>query len=121
MSASQLPAMQATALHAVACLQTYEEHVRQLVAGWLDMDLYQTVSAEIDNVKTCCSLLPGLAVPIAALLITHPQLVHCLWRNSQPGRQGGLSECDGRLRDHLNSIHVLSRKCLRIAGHPALH
>lgn len=116
MSASQLPAVQATALHAVACLQGYEEHVRQLVASWLDMDLYQTVSAEVDAVKSACCLLPGLAVPTAGLLVSHAELVHCLWRASQPDSKVGAGECERQLQEHLRIVHDLSRKCLRVAG-----
>lgn len=116
MSASQLPAVQATALHAVACLQLYEEHMRQLVASWLDMDLYQSVSAEVDSVRASCALLPGLAIPTAALLVSHADLVHCLWRNSQPGSRAALAECETKLQEHLANIHSLSRKCLRAGG-----
>src|SRR3954469_19670053 len=116
MSATQLPVAQATALHAVACLQHYEERVHRLVESWLDMDVYQSVSAEVDAVKSSCALLPGLSVPIADLLVTHAELVHCLWRASQPDRTAGTDDCEAYLREHLASIHALSRKCLRVAG-----
>ncbi|NML47216.1 hypothetical protein HHL11_25945 [Ramlibacter sp. G-1-2-2] len=118
MSASQLPAVQATALQAVARLQLYEEHLRQLVGSWLDMELYQSVSAEVDNIRASCAILPGLAIPIAALVVSHADLVHCLWRNSQPGSSAGIAECDTELQEHLGNIHSLSRKCLRAAGRP---
>ena len=115
MSGSGAQALQATARHLMMALESYEPHVRDLVAGWLDMDLYLTVSAEIDDLKLCCSTLPELSVPWVSLLISHAELVHCLWRNSQPAPPRP-SEVERRLNEHLESVHWLRARARRIAG-----
>ena len=115
MSGSDAQAVQGTARHLMAALESYEPHVRELVAGWLDMDLYMAVSAEIDELKLFCSALPELSVPWVSLLISHAELVYCLWRNSQsaPLRP---PEVERRLNEHLECVHWLRARARRIAG-----
>lgn len=109
MSASHHPVMRATALQAVAALARYERHVRRLAATWLDMELYQTVSEELDEIRKCCDVLPQVMLPWTALLISHSDLIHALWRS-----QGGTGEDARRqLQDHLACIDALARRCLR--------
>lgn len=116
MSGSDSQAIEATARHLMAALDDYERDARALVACWLDMDLYAVVSAEIDQLKLCCSTLPNLSVPWVSLLISHAELVHCLWRSSQP-RPPGPEEVQRRLAEHLACVHWLHARAERIVSH----
>lgn len=118
MSASHFPVMRALAVQAATSLARYERHVRKLAATWLDMELYATVSGEIDEIQRCCSALAEVSGPRTALLISHAELVHVLWRSTQRGRVVGRDEVDKRLREHLACIDMLARNCLGIAGRP---
>ena len=115
MTAGECSAMQATAGDVEASLAAYERHVRQLVYTWLDMDLYQLVSAEIDALRKACAGFPQLSVPWVELLVSHAELVHCLWRSSQPTRRPAQGELQQRLQEHLRCIAVLGQQ-LRLAG-----
>lgn len=115
MSGSDPQAIEATARHLVAALEEYERDARALVATWLDMDLYTTVSAEIDELKLCCSALPNLSVPWVSLLISHAELVHCLWRSTQP-RPPQPDEVERRLEEHLECVRWLHARAERIVG-----
>ncbi|HEX7891847.1 MAG TPA: hypothetical protein VF522_21045 [Ramlibacter sp.] len=117
MSVNDSQAVQATARHLVVALESYEPHVRELVSGWLDMELYLTVSAEVDDLKLCCSTLPELSVPWVSLLISHAELVHCLWRSSQPVPPRRY-EVERRLDEHLESVRWLRARAKMIAGAP---
>ena len=116
MSASECQVMQATALEVVTSLSAYERHVRQLVSTWLDMDLYQLVSDEIDTIRHACAALPELSVPWVALLVSHAELVHCLWRSGQPSQRPTQRELHERLDDHLLCIAALAERSKRIAA-----
>lgn len=115
MSGSDSQAIEAAARHLLAALDDYERDARALVAGWLDMDLYATVSARIDEIKLCCAVLPQLSVPWVSLLISHAELVHCLWRSSQP-RPPLRDEVQQHLEEHLQCVHRLHAGAERIVG-----
>jgi hypothetical protein len=117
MSGSDSQAIEAAARQLVAALEDYERDARALVATWLDMDLYATVSARVDELKLCCCALPNLSVPWVSLLISHAELVHCLWRSSQPSppRRG---EVQQRLEEHLACVRRLHAGAERIASRP---
>ena len=98
-----------------AALDMYERHVHKLVDTWLDMDLYLVVSGEIDAIKLRCAPLPELSVPWIALLISHAELVHCLWRRSQSSPRSETDETQQRLAEHLHSIQLLAARCRTLA------
>jgi hypothetical protein len=109
LSASQRRAIQAIAFELVAALENYEEAADQLVATWLDMELYQSVSRQVDHMKTLCASLPQLAVPWVGLLISHSELVHCLWKCGEtflPSKD--FEECRAR---HSRAIVALRERC----------
>lgn len=115
MSISHFPVIGASARETVAALARYERHVRRLAATWLDMDLYQTVSQEIDEIKGFCALVPQLALPWAALLVSHADLVHALWRAGAHGGPTDSPQVERKLQDHLACVDSLARRCLRVA------
>lgn len=118
MSGSDSHAIEATALHLLAALDDYERDARALVESWLDMDLYALVSAEIDELKLCCSTLPNLTVPWVSLLISHAELVHCLWRSTQP-LPPGRDEVERCLAEHLECVRWLHAHAERIVSRTA--
>jgi hypothetical protein len=115
MAESECQATQAAATEVEAALDVYERHVRRLVLTWLDMDLYRTVSAEIDDLRSCCTALPELSTAWVALLISHADLVHCLWRSSQPGERVSREELQRRLDEHLDCIQALGDRSHQLA------
>ena len=115
MTGSECQATQAAALEVEAALEAYETHVRRLVHSWLDMDLYRHVSAEIDEIRSFCMLLPELSIPWVALLVSHAELVHCLWRSDQPGQRVTPRDLQSRLEDHVQCIRRLAESSRRLA------
>jgi hypothetical protein len=116
MSPTDLTGIRAQALQAAATLARYERHVRRLAATWLDMDVYRTVSAEIDAIGQHCLPLPGVAYPWAALLTSHADLVHALLAAGARPHDGskGAPTRDA-LHRHLACIDTLARRCLQVA------
>lgn len=115
MSECECQATQAAAHELEAWLAEYEAHVRQLVVTWLDMDLYHTVSAEIDEIRNVCAAAPELSAPWVDLLVSHAELVYCLWRRGQPEQRPGSGEVRQHLREHLRCIARLAERCRRLA------
>lgn len=116
MSARLSPLLGATALQASAVLARYEQHVRQLASSWLDMELYEVVSSELDEIKVYTASLPRIAVPWAALLTSHAELIHALWSSEQAGGRDGRSQVELHLQEHLDCIDSLARRCRQIAA-----
>jgi len=80
MSASQASALDEISFQLAATLDTYDHDVAKMVETWLDMELYRTVSDEIEEIRRYSAALPQLSVPWVELLIAHGELVHSLWR-----------------------------------------
>ena len=112
MSAGDFDALRSVPLQAANALARYERHVRKLAATWLDMELYSTVSDEVDVIRRYCGSFPELSVAATALLISHAELVHALWRHGE--RPEGEDDVAARLQDHLACIDTLARRCLRL-------
>lgn len=124
MSADDRPIMTASARQIVRALARYERHVRRLAGTWLDMDLYNTVSEEIDDVRAICGLVPQLALASAGLLVSHADLVHALWRSGETGGAGLAPEVAAKLQEHLACIDGVARHALRLSettAPPAMH
>jgi hypothetical protein len=110
MSAPQRRAIEAIAFELAAAVKNYEKDTVQLVATWLDMELYQSVSRQVDHMRMLCASLPQLAVPWVNMLISHTELVHCLWKcgeRSAPSAE--LDECHSR---HTSAIVMLRERCV---------
>lgn len=115
MTGSECQSMHAAATEVEAALDVYEHDVRKLVLTWLDMDLYHEVSAEIDAVRAACARMPELATSWVALLVSHADLVHCLWRSSQPGERVSREELQRRLEEHVDCLRELADRSRRLA------
>lgn len=121
MSAVQREAAQASALRVVAALETYEQQVRRLAAEWLDIELYHSASAEIERIRAACAKLPQVSVAWVDLLISHAELVHCLWRSGQPQGASAAALVQQRLHEHLASIAALAERCRMLVDNAAEH
>jgi hypothetical protein len=110
MSAPQRRAMEAIAFELAAAVENYEKATDQLVATWLDMDLYQSVSRQVDHMRMLSASLPQLAVPWVNLLISHTEFVHCLWKCGQKAAPSG--ELEGCRSRHSAAVDLLRERCL---------
>lgn len=118
MSASQQAVQRVTAMKIAAALRSYERHIVRLVPSWLDVDLYQTASVEIDQVRAWCGTLPGVSVPWIALLISHADLMLSLWNSAGHPPGACNDEIQQRLAEHVACIHALAHRCQQLAGVP---
>ena len=114
--------LEQAALHRLAAaLEQYENQCTEVVRTWLDMDLYAGVSALVDQMRPCCACLPRLSVPWTVFLISHSELVFCLWRaGSGNSRDPEVQACAG---DHYVTLRNLRQSCARVCegmqGRPA--
>jgi hypothetical protein len=109
MSASQHRIFGAIALELAAAVEEYARASDQLVATWLDMELYQAVSRQVDHMRMLCASLPEVSLPWVEVLIAHTELVHCLWKHADkavPGEE--LARCRAQ---HVAAVHALREKC----------
>jgi hypothetical protein len=105
------------ASEALAALERYQLHVTRLAGNWLDMDLYHSVSADIEQVRRSCHGVPHLAGPWVNLLIAHAELMHALWRGSRPGGSGEQrQELLARTRAACLSLQDVCMQLLKAAG-----
>lgn len=112
MSAGDFQALRSVPLEVANALARYERHVRKLATTWLDMELYATVSEEVDVIRRYCAGFPDLSLAATALLISHAELIHALWRRGE--HPEGDNDVAVRLQDHLACIDTLARRCLRL-------
>jgi hypothetical protein len=106
------------AFQLVAALENYDQNVGRMVDTWLDMELYRTVSAEVETIRMYSSALPQLSVHWVELLIAHAELVHCLWKMQYatgPSERDHLVTLRGR---HTEAAASLRRRCLRLLAQP---
>lgn len=119
MAKSHCVELDAIAVQLLSALGEYADGVAQLVQGWSaepDMEHYARVSRQIDGIRDLCSLLPLVTVQWAAILISHAELMHALWRVSQsPASEPPPEE---RLEHHRAALASLQCKCRRMILHP---
>lgn len=103
----------AIAFQLAAALERYEEQSAEMVRTWLDMDLYAQVSGLVDEMRLHCASLSRLSVPWVAFLISHSELVFCLWRlGSRPA--GGCPEVQACVGRHSAALRDLRQCCVRL-------
>lgn len=107
---------EAIALQLLTALETYETDVLQLCRTWLDMEQYQRVSEEIDELRMYAAALPRLSGPWVEVLISHAELVHAMWKAARAGSGADAAATEVLLADHLRVIRQLDRAARRSRG-----
>ena len=115
MSAFYTSAQDAITFQLADALETYGADMDRLVDTWLDMELYRQVSDEIEEIRLLAASASTLGVPWVELLISHAELIHCLWRNKFAAGDPRLNEL--RVR-HAEAVATLRRHCLRLLTRP---
>jgi hypothetical protein len=121
MSAFQSPALDAVAFQLAAALDRYDQSVQRMVDTWLDMDMYRSVSDQVEEIRRYSACLPELSVPWVELLIAHSELVHSLWRLRFQADQGHRARLDEVRARHTACIESLKARCLRLLSRSELH
>jgi hypothetical protein len=100
---------QEIAAQLAAALKQYDRRCTEMVRTWLDMELYTEVSATVDEMRAHCEGVSRLSVPWVAFLISHSELVFCLWREGS-----GNSRCpdvQACVRSHSVALRHLRQCC----------
>ena len=119
MSASQAPAVDAIAFQLAAALEKYGQDVDMLVDSWLDMDLYDRVGVQVEQIRMFSGAVPQLSVQWAELLIAHAELVHFLWRLRFPEDARDRARLEEVRQRHAACIVSLRTRCLRLIARSA--
>ena len=115
MPATKFSSSREAAQAALATLEPYARDVRHLVASWLDADLYQRVGHQMERLRHDFAALPELSAPWVELLISHAELVHCLWRSAHLPADEGAKARGAQLAAHLERVDATLRRCMAIA------
>jgi hypothetical protein len=111
MSVSQAPALSAIAFQLAAALDAYEQDVELLVHGPLDLEMYQRVSRQMDQMRQYAAALPTVSVAWVEVLIRHFELTQGLW-SIQAGKDAAdLPRLQSRLQD---AVRRLSNHCTQL-------
>jgi len=105
---------EAAAVRLAAALDEYDGECAEMVRTWLDMELYAAVSALVEEMRPCCDWLPRLSLPWTVFLISHSELVFCLWRAGS--RNSGCPEVQACAREHQAALRHLRQSCARLYG-----
>ena len=111
------PSLPQPARDALAALERYQLHLRQLATG-PDPEQYHRVSLAIQEVRHCCHAVPTLSAPWIALLIAHAELSQALWRAALPQGAPPLDERQRLLSQVLERVHALQAQCMELVGFP---
>lgn len=114
MSASGSPELDAIAFQLVAALEKYDEDAGRMVDTWLDMELYRSVSDQIEQIRLYSAALPRLSVPWVELLIAHAELVHSLWRLRFQHVEADRVRLEEVRARHSHCVAVLRSRCVRL-------
>lgn len=117
MSDSHPPSTTAAAHQALAALEQYQARVKRLVSHFLDADLYQATSSDLDAVRAACAAVPTLSAAWVALLIAHAEFVHGLWQSTRTANPSTEADRQALLDHVLETTAALQRACMALVGH----
>jgi hypothetical protein len=103
----------AIAFQLACALERYDEDSAEMVRTWLDMELYAEVSRRVDEMRLHCGSLSRLSVPWVAFLISHSELVFCLWRTSERP-SSSCPEVQACVSRHSAAVRDLRESCARL-------
>ena len=95
------------ALQLIEALEAYEADVKLLCGSWLDMEHYQSVSQQVDELRLYAAALPRVSVQWVAVLVSHAELIHSLWKARKSEAEDAASVAH-LLSDHIAAIHLLN-------------
>jgi hypothetical protein len=110
------PSTPQAAHEALAALERYQSHLRQLAVAGVEPELYHQVSLDIHEVRRCCHELPPLSAGWVALLISHAEHSQALWRAGQPQGAPGAEERQQLLGHVMNCVRALQAQCMDLAA-----
>jgi hypothetical protein len=116
MSPSQPPSATAAAHQVLAALEQYRGRVQRLVSHFLDAELYQATSSDLDAVRSACAAVPALSAAWVALLIAHAEFVHGLWQSTRAGDAPTQADRQALLDRVLETSTALQRACMALVG-----
>lgn len=114
MSASHAPALDAIAFQLAVALERYGEDVERMVDTWLDMELYGSVSDQIEQIRMYSAAVPQLSVSWVELLIAHAELVHSLWRLRFRADDADRERIEQLRQRHAGCVASLKSRVLRV-------
>jgi hypothetical protein len=107
------PALTAIAFHLSAALESYQQHVDELVDPWAQRDGYKRVSDEFDTVRMLKGALPDLSVAMVEVLLAHVELMSALWTSTpRPDKRSG-SVVDTLRGKHRRAVDAMRDRCVR--------
>jgi len=110
------PPIPQAASEALAALERYQLHLRQMATGGVDAELYHRVSLDIQEVRRCCHEVHALSAGWVALLIAHAELSQALWRTGHPQDAPAAQERQ-RLAAHVvDCVRALQQECMDLLG-----
>jgi hypothetical protein len=115
MSAHPTNALDAIAVQLVSALERYAEDTARMIANWPDLELYRSVSQQIETIRMYASALPDARVQWVELLIAHSELVHFLWRVKYGEGTAMEDTLQARLH-HTDALAAMRNRCLRAAA-----
>ena len=114
MSASEGRALDAIAFQLLAALEEYDQDTARMIVAWPDLELYRSVSEQIEKIRLYSSSMPEATVQSLELLIAHAELVHLLWRTEYGGEKKS-PEAVIVVRDHhADCVTALRNRCVRV-------
>lgn len=116
MSASQAPALDAVALQLAAALDSYDRDTAAMVARWPDMELYRSVSDQVEKIRMYSAALPAASVQWVELLIAHAELVHLLWQTQYGRKATDKGQIAARRDRHSDCVLALRNRALALVG-----
>ena len=113
MSAPQSAAVEAIAFQLAAALEKYATDTTAMIEGWPDLELYRSVSDEVEKIRMYSSALPETRVQWVELLIAHAELIHFLWRMQYGKQRDAQTELVNVREHHADCIAALRQRCMR--------
>jgi hypothetical protein len=115
MSANAANALDAIALQLVTALERYAQDTGRMIANWPDLELYRSVSEQIETIRMYAAALPDARVQWVELLIAHSELVHLLWRVQYGEGKAMPDTLQARLH-HTDALAAMRNRCLRVVA-----
>jgi hypothetical protein len=115
MSAHPANALDAIALQLVMALERYAQDTGRMIASWPDLELYRSVSDQIETIRMYAAALPDARVQWVELLIAHSELVHLLWRVQYGQGKAMADTLEARLH-HTDALAAMRNRCLRVVA-----